>query len=223
MVFPWTRLSHSKSGKAGHRGVLMMLAFTCLGLADHAWGSLRVARNLGCNSGLKSLFRTIQGRLDSLTFFFLKAASQGSVEGYRDSWSSSDWDELPDDDVSCSTLLLLLPLFEALEVLDSCWSRILINDSIADLMISGFSLELVRIIWISKQISPFLAEPDLNILTQEMHSSTNRDCSLRVPGGDPCSMAGWFEGSLVTPSDQAVEVAVLDGGSWDIDWRTGKN
>ena len=79
-----------------------------------------MAHNLGCNSGLKSLFRTIQGRLDSLTFFFLKAASQGSVEGYRDSRSSSDWDELPDDDVSCSTLLLLLPLFEALEVLDSC-------------------------------------------------------------------------------------------------------
>ena len=32
MDFPWTRLSHSELGKAGHPGVLMMLTLTCFDL-----------------------------------------------------------------------------------------------------------------------------------------------------------------------------------------------
>ena len=158
--FPWTRLSHSELWKAGRPGVLAMLALTCLGLANHTWRRSRVACNSGHNSGPKSLFHTIQGRSDSLTFFFLKTASRGSVEGDHDFRSSSDWDDLHED-ASCSTHLPLLHLFEALEVLDSCWSRMLINDSIVDLITSCFSPELVSIVWISKQVSPLLADLDL--------------------------------------------------------------
>ena len=61
--FPWTRLSHSESGKAGHPGVLMILTLTRFGFADLAWSS-------GHNFDPISLFWMIQGRLDSSTFFY---------------------------------------------------------------------------------------------------------------------------------------------------------
>ena len=66
----------------------------------------------------------------------------------------------------------------------------LTNDSTAALMTSGFSPEDERIDWISKQVSPFLDAPDLNLLTHVRHSSTSGDCNLSAPGGgEPCSIA----------------------------------
>ena len=150
-----------------------------------------MVRNSGRSSDPKSLFQMIQGRSDSSIFFFLAGVSMDSIEEERDFRSLPDWEEsLTATEDSRIALSLPFPLLDAEEVENLCWSRILMNDSTAALMTSDFSPEVERIDWISKQVSPFLDAPDLNLLTHVKHSSTNGDCNLRVPGGGkPCSTA----------------------------------
>ena len=124
-------------------------------------------------------------------------------------------------------------LFNSLTTPPSLWSfgssRFMLIEDVDKRCNSGFD-NFLFFSWASEYCLDFetgftfIGWSRFDLLTQVMHSSTNRDCSLRVPGGgDPCSTTGWLEGSPMTPSDKAVEVAVLDGGSWDINQRTGKN
>ena len=123
---PWMRLSHSESGKAGHHGVLMMLNLTCLELIDHAQSNLRVTRSSGWSSTPSSLFRTTQGKSDSLTFFFFLIAASESIDDALNPDPVDDWEGSCDalGELGAS-LSLILPLLNAPEILRSCWSRIL--------------------------------------------------------------------------------------------------
>ena len=118
---PWMRLSHSESGKAGHRGVLTMLDLTCLGLIDQARSNSRVARSSGRSSTPSSLFRIIQGKSDSSTLFFFLIAASESTDDALDPDPKDDWEGSRDalGELGAS-LPLILPLLYALEILRSC-------------------------------------------------------------------------------------------------------
>src|ERR1700727_2708779 len=94
MGLSWTRLSHSESGKAGHLGVLTMLALTCFRLTDPTWRRSSVARSLGRSSSPNNLFRITQGRSDSSAFFFFLATVRELEEEDLNLGPLFDQDEL---------------------------------------------------------------------------------------------------------------------------------